>query len=90
MLTRMTPEEFEADLTLSLGNPCARRRLNRAGFRATTFSVTRKTMGRRMFSRGRGLCYDSSVFPIGFHPDYGMGTPRSDRINPKRHLGSCP
>jgi polysaccharide deacetylase family protein (PEP-CTERM system associated) len=42
------------------------------GFRAPTFSVTRKTMWAVDILKTRGLRHDSSVFPIGFHPDYGI------------------
>ncbi len=73
MLTRMTPEEFEADLTLSLETLARAGASTVLGFRAPTFSVTRKTMWATDVLKTRGLCYDSSVFPIGFHPDYGIG-----------------
>ena len=73
MLTRMTPEEFASDLEQSLealARGCSAPVL---GFRAPTFSVTRRTMWAVEILRAHGLRYDSSVFPIGFHPDYGIG-----------------
>ncbi len=73
MLTRMTPREFEADLTLSLETLARAGAPTVMGFRAPTFSVTRKTMWATDVLKTRGLRYDSSVFPIGFHPDYGIG-----------------
>lgn len=72
MLTRMTPEEFDADLARSL-EMLARAGVSRVlGFRAPTFSVTRKTLWAVDVLKSRGLAYDSSVFPIGIHPDYGI------------------
>src|SRR6266481_2821272 len=72
LLTSMTPEEFRADLNRSLevlarcsGQPVR-------GFRAPSFSVTRKTWWALDIMRSSGIRYDSSIFPIGFHPDYGI------------------
>jgi len=72
MLTRMTPEEFEADLARSLEMLARAGVSNVLGFRAPTFSVTRKTLWAVDVLKSRGLAYDSSVFPIGIHPDYGI------------------
>ena len=43
------------------------------GFRAPSFSLTRKTLWAVDILRASGIQYDSSVFPTGFHPDYGIG-----------------
>ncbi len=72
MLTRMTPEEFDADLARSLEMLARAGVSNVLGFRAPTFSVTRKTLWAVDVLKSRGLAYDSSVFPIGIHPDYGI------------------
>lgn len=72
MITRMTPEEFEADLRRSLDVLARAGSTSVLGFRAPTFSVTRKTMWAVDILKACGLRYDSSVFPIGFHPDYGI------------------
>jgi len=72
MLTRMTPEEFDADLARSLEMLARAGVSNVLGFRAPTFSVTRKTLWAVDVLKSRGLAYDSSVFPIGMHPDYGI------------------
>jgi polysaccharide deacetylase family protein (PEP-CTERM system associated) len=73
LLTHMTEEQFRADLLKSLeilnkyaGQPVR-------GFRAPSFSVTKKTPWAAKVMSDAGLRYDSSVFPIGFHPDYGIG-----------------
>jgi polysaccharide deacetylase family protein (PEP-CTERM system associated) len=72
LLTSLTPEEFRADLGRSLEvlARCSRRPIR--GFRAPSFSVTRKTWWAVEILRANGIRYDSSVFPVGFHPDYGI------------------
>lgn len=42
------------------------------GFRAPAFSVTKKTMWSTKIIKDLGLKYDSSVYPISHHPDYGI------------------
>jgi polysaccharide deacetylase family protein (PEP-CTERM system associated) len=73
LLTHLTEEEFKADLGRSLEvlNRQARRPVE--GHRAPSFSVTRRTPWAGAVMRAAGLRYDSSVFPLGFHPDYGVG-----------------
>lgn len=73
MLTELTPEQFRGDLERSLEvlAPCTSRPV--LGFRAPSFSVTRQTWWAFESLAACGLKYDSSVFPIGFHPDYGIG-----------------
>jgi polysaccharide deacetylase family protein (PEP-CTERM system associated) len=72
LLTSLQPEEFRADLDRSLEvlARCSNRPVR--GFRAPSFSVTRKTWWAVEILRSRGIQYDSSIFPIGFHPDYGI------------------
>lgn len=74
LLTRITPAEFEADLLRAL------EAIERCGvgarpigFRAPSFTVVEKTMpwAFEILER-QGFLYDSSVFPVGFHPDYGV------------------
>lgn len=72
LITHMTQEEFRTDLTRSL-EALARISSQRVlGFRAPSFSVTRKTWWALEIMRDCGIQYDSSIFPIGFHPDYGV------------------
>jgi polysaccharide deacetylase family protein (PEP-CTERM system associated) len=68
----MTPESFEADLqkALSVTKTCAKQPI--IGFRAPSFTITRKTLWAIDILARHGIQYDSSVFPIGFHPDYGI------------------
>ena len=81
LLTHMTEDEFRLDLLKSLEvlNSQARRPVQ--GFRAPSFSVTRKTPWAAKVLENAGLRYDSSVFPIGFHPDYGIGDAPLERFD---------
>ena len=74
LLTRITPEEFEADLVRALEaiDRCGVS-TRPVGFRAPSFTVVEKTMPWAFEILERhGFLYDSSVFPVGFHPDYGV------------------
>ncbi len=42
------------------------------GFRAPSFTITNKTIWALPILEKYGIKYDSSIFPIGFHPDYGI------------------
>lgn len=71
-LTTMTPRELDAELadTLAILRETSGQPVN--GFRAPSFSVTRHTLWSYQIMAKHGITYDSSVFPIGFHPDYGI------------------
>jgi len=73
MITQMTPEEFEQDLkkALDLMATCTEQPMR--GFRAPSFTITKQTAPWALDILARhGIEYDSSVFPIGLHPDYGI------------------
>jgi polysaccharide deacetylase family protein (PEP-CTERM system associated) len=73
LLTRMEPGEFEEDLDRSLEALARCGVSGVAGYRAPSFTVVEST--RPWVYDGlerRGFRYDSSVFPVGFHPDYGI------------------
>ena len=72
VLTEMTPEAFEMDLcrALAVTQPCISQAI--LGFRAPSFSVTRKTLWALDILAKHGIKYDSSIFPISYHPDYGI------------------
>ncbi len=72
LLTSMTPDEFRADLEKSLQVLASCSTQTVKGFRAPSFSVTRKTWWALDVMRQTGITYDSSIFPVGFHPDYGI------------------
>jgi polysaccharide deacetylase family protein (PEP-CTERM system associated) len=72
MLTHMTPEEFSEDIKKSIritGSLTSQRII---GYRAPSFTMGAKTLWALDTLKENGILYDSSVFPIGFHPDYGL------------------
>ncbi|NOY22049.1 MAG: DUF3473 domain-containing protein [Acidobacteria bacterium] len=72
LLTEISPEQFEADLekALHVTRMCVSQPI--IGFRAPSFTVTRKTLWALDILKKHGIKYDSSIFPVGFHPDYGI------------------
>lgn len=72
LLTEMTPESFDADLkrALEVTRRCVRQPI--LGFRAPSFTVTQRTLWALDILVQNGIRYDSSIFPFGLHPDYGM------------------
>lgn len=72
VLTEMTPEVFETDLTraLQVTKACVSQEI--LGFRAPSFSITSKTLWALDILAKHGLKYDSSIFPLSYHPDYGI------------------
>jgi polysaccharide deacetylase family protein (PEP-CTERM system associated) len=72
LLTFMKPEDFRADLQRSLVVLARTTSQEVRGFRAPSFSLTKKTLWAVDILRESGIQYDSSVFPVAFHPDYGI------------------
>lgn len=72
LVTEMTPEEFDADLQRALEVTHQATKQEIVGFRAPSFTITSKTLWAADILVKHGIKYDSSVFPIGFHPDYGI------------------
>ncbi|MBI1807856.1 MAG: DUF3473 domain-containing protein [Ignavibacteria bacterium] len=73
LLTQTTPSEFEEDLnkTLALLKRIGVRQ-QIVGFRAPSFTLVKNTRWVLEILEKYQFKYDSSVFPVGFHPDYGM------------------
>jgi polysaccharide deacetylase family protein (PEP-CTERM system associated) len=74
MLTDLTPREFEEDIDRALA-ALARCGVvgDVAGYRAPSFTIVESTKSWAFEILERhGFRYDSSIFPVGFHPDYGM------------------
>ena len=74
LITRITPGEFEHDLVRAidvLKNSCGVQQ-DIIGFRAPSFTIVEQTRWALDILEQHNIRYDSSVFPIGFHPDYGM------------------
>ena len=68
----MTPNSFEEDLQKSVRilKSCVGQEI--LGFRAPSFTITSKTLWALDILARNGFRYDSSVFPVRFHPDYGI------------------
>ncbi len=74
LLTEITPSEFDDDLGLALETikACGIKQ-PLLGFRAPSFTIVDKTKEWALETLEKyDLKYDSSVFPVGFHPDYGV------------------
>ena len=73
LITHLTPEEFEEDLARALEalKRCGVRG-QVIGFRAPSFTIVEETKWALSILERHGIRYDSSVFPVGFHPDYGV------------------
>ncbi|HSE97544.1 MAG TPA: XrtA system polysaccharide deacetylase [Blastocatellia bacterium] len=74
LLTDITPREFEEDISRAL-DAIARCGIEQRplGFRAPSFTVVEKTRDWALSTLEKyDFKYDSSVFPVGFHPDYGV------------------
>ncbi len=71
LVYEMTPEEFEQDLVKSID--VLREVTNKRviGFRAPSFSITKKSSWAFEVLERNGIKYDCSVFPI-IHPEYGI------------------
>ena len=71
-LTGTGPRDFEEDLrrALAVTQPLVRQTIR--GFRAPSFTVTPATSWAFGIMEKCGIRYDSSVFPVTFHPDYGF------------------
>lgn len=72
VITAMTPEAFESDLKKAIGITRALIHQDILGYRAPSFTITPKTMWAIDVLTRNGIRYDSSVFPISYHPDYGV------------------
>jgi polysaccharide deacetylase family protein (PEP-CTERM system associated) len=74
LLTEITPSEFEEDLAKALAalQRCGVKQTP-LGFRAPSFTVVEETRKWAFETLEKyAFKYDSSIFPIGFHPDYGV------------------
>ncbi len=72
LLTETTPAEFEGDLCRAL--QVTRQLVSQPilGYRAPSFTITNKTLWAMDILARNGIQYDSSIFPVRFHPDYGI------------------
>lgn len=72
LITEMTPNSFEEDLKKALYVTKKYIKHEILGFRAPSFTITKNTLWALDILVKNGIRYDSSIFPIDFHPDYGM------------------
>ncbi len=72
LITEMTPEKFKEDLSKAIKITEEIVETKIIGFRAPSFTIVNKTLWALDILNDCGIKYDSSVFPITFHPDYGM------------------
>lgn len=72
LLTETSEKEFETEMLKSLEILSKCTKQNIVGFRAPSFTITQKTLWGLEVLKKLGFKYDSSVFPVGFHPEYGI------------------
>jgi len=74
LITSITPEEFESDLKRGV-EAIKKTGVTQEilGFRAPSFTIVDKTKWALEILEKNNFKYDSSVFPVSFHPDYGIG-----------------
>ena len=78
LLTEMNPDSFEKDLQRALEVTSRLISQPIVGYRAPSFTITNKTLWAIEILKKYGIEYDSSVFPIKFHPDYGITDAKLD------------
>jgi polysaccharide deacetylase family protein (PEP-CTERM system associated) len=74
LLTQITPPEFDEDLARAIEalHACGIKQ-PLLGFRAPSFTMVKETKEWALSTLEKyKFKYDSSVFPVGFHPDYGI------------------
>jgi polysaccharide deacetylase family protein (PEP-CTERM system associated) len=67
----LTPDQFENDLKMSIDSLRGITGKKIKGFRAPSFSITKKTFWAIDILKKHAIEYDSSIFSI-IHPDYGI------------------
>ena len=81
LLYRMSPQEFDDDLGRSLEILRNLAPEPVVGYRAPSFSIVERTLWALPILKKHGILYDSSVFPVAHHPDYGIpGAPRTPHM----------
>jgi polysaccharide deacetylase family protein (PEP-CTERM system associated) len=72
LITHLTPGQFDEELRRSVQLIEGNAKGKVIGHRAPSFSVTEKTYWVFDILTKQGFRYDSSIFPVSFHPDYGV------------------
>jgi polysaccharide deacetylase family protein (PEP-CTERM system associated) len=89
-LTELNAEAFKEDLRRALAatQPLVKQRI--VGYRAPSFTVVPSTTWAYAVMEQNGIRYDSSVFPINFHPDYGFPNAPLSRYQVSEKLTEVP
>ena len=94
LVTRMTPQQFEADLLQSLEAINRHTSQEVLGHRASNFTVVKDTLWSLEILAKNGLRYDSSIFPISRKrygiPDYPHRNPHTLRMPDGKSLIELP
>ena len=90
LLTELTEEEFDADLGRALSSlrDCGLTN-DVIGFRAPSFTIVERTKWALPILERHRIKYDSSIVPIGFHPDYGIANGPLLPNNPHTYGGTA-
>ncbi len=70
-VTHQDSYEFQADLERSIEILRSITGIRPKGYRAPAFSITEKTSWALPILMNKGFLYDSSIYPLHYHPDYG-------------------
>jgi polysaccharide deacetylase family protein (PEP-CTERM system associated) len=72
-VTGLNKEEFREDIRKSVASLERIIGKNPIGYRAPAFSITSKNLWAFDILKDQKFVYDSSVYPISIHPEYGIG-----------------
>jgi polysaccharide deacetylase family protein (PEP-CTERM system associated) len=89
-LKNMSMNQFDADLKKALKIKKDIIQKDILGYRSPSFSITPKTIWAFDVLINNGIKYDSSVFPISLHPDYGFPGMPTAIYNPQKALTEFP
>lgn len=78
LLTNLNESQFREDVQRALDVTCPLISKDIKGFRAPAFSITKDSLWAIPALKSMGFTYDSSVYPISVHPDYGIPSSELD------------
>ena len=68
----MTPEDFRSDLRRNVESLSSRTGKKVLGFRAPSYTITNRSLWALDILAQEEFAYDSSIYPVRFHPRYGV------------------
>lgn len=89
-LNKLTKQEFETDLKKALKITREIIQNDILGYRSPSFSINNNTKWAFDVLLENGIKYDSSVFPLSFHPEYGYPGANTIIHNPIKGLLEIP